>query len=177
MNRNAFGYYPLQLGGEHYLLDIARREQIVCAYLYSVESKAHGHPGAIGDRDRYALNLTALGEDPEDDWYDLPDGEIAANIGEALGQAEVEAGLEADRVAVNEGDLESADGFIDWALAGYRLAVALQGAHDGDRTSPAFERSIEAALAEYREATGADLSGARRPIPWAFGGPGEEEAA
>lgn len=157
MERNSNGYYPLQLGGEHFLLDIERREQIVCAWLYPVEDGADS-PEVVPSRDPYALDLTALGEDGDDDWYDYPDNEIASIIADALDMTEVEVGLEDDRTTALEGvAVDVTSGLHEWALAGYRLARDLNAALFGPEHPPSVSEAIDAccraadALKAYRK--------------------------
>ncbi len=112
MQPDEHGNFAIEHDGASYMLSILHNNAAVHAYLYPIDV----YLTPIGDRDSYALDLTALGEDEDDDWHDLPDDEIAANIAEAL-------------------DLPVITDI-------------------------------------------ADLTGARRPIPWAFGGPdsGKEAA-
>ena len=180
MTANAFGFHPLLLGERQYLLEIDREGGMLLAWLYPIEAGAvRPSEEAHADRDTYALDLAPLGEDGDHGWYDLPDDEVVANIVGALGMAEIEVELQSEWLSALEFlSIDVIRGIAERMVAGYRMGVFLQRTLDvfsGDRDHLVCR--LEEALATYRTATGADLSGKLRPIPWTFGGPDEEEGA
>lgn len=174
IERDRYGNLVLKLERGRFLLDIQHDDAMVKAWLYPGD---HDFSQPV-NLDRFALDLGELGEDPDDDWYDLPEIEIAAMIAEALDMTETAAGIEVDRRAASAGQTAVIGGLADWAQAGLKLAETLQTICDaaGCKVVPATHAIDDGeavdqmmdALLVYQTDLAADLSRAWRKIPYAI---------